>query len=111
MLYSRYTTLCLPFWISLLFLVLKHPSLVKTAGVAVLSAIITTSIFSLKDFQRIHKRLVLGEIALEAPESPEGQKALQVIDPRHDSALAQQEVRLLKQYQLSYFRSNKKDYH
>jgi hypothetical protein len=34
-----------------------------------------------------------------------------VIDPRHDPALAQQEVLLLKHYQLSYFRSNTKDYH
>ena len=107
MLASRYTTLCIPFWISVLFVMTtqqRSAFAVRTASVSVLVAILCTSVYSLKDFQRLHNRLERGANALLQPLAPENQKALAIINPRQDPLQAQAEIALLSRYQLSFYR-------
>lgn len=107
MLASRYTTLTLPLWGSLLCSLLSFPHRIRWAGWLLVLLATATSAASFADLQRLHNRLAKGELALAQPDSPEGLRALRSINPRGDIQQAQREVALLAQYRLSFYREHK----
>ncbi len=105
---SRYTTLALPFWSVILMLLLHEGSCSRRIAFVLLFAILVTSIYSTKDLQRMHRRLDKGLTAFTEPNTPEAEKALRIINPRPDPALAREERALLQKYALGpYARNNR----
>ena len=106
MLASRYTTFMLPFWAAVLCPLLCLPGQARWSGVLLSLLITYTSATGMTDWQRLHNRLVKGELALTHPSSPDGLRALKGINPRQDPQQAQQEVALLAQYRLRFYRTH-----
>lgn len=109
MLASRYGTLMLPFWTVATILLLqgiRQPANkgALLTGTLLLCSVIGSSLYSLQDIQQLHKRQTKGALALAQINTAAGQQQLAVINPRHDRAQALQEVALLQQYRLSFFR-------
>ncbi len=115
MLASRYGTLTLVFWMTSSMLLLenirkkKKKILWNSAGFLLLASLLISDIFSIKEFQQLHKRLQRGSIALAKIETPEGQNQIAVINPRKNREQALQEVQLLQQYHLSFYRHHPQD--
>lgn len=106
MLASRYGTLTLPFWAVTAMLLMNTVSIAwRISSMALLLSFLISNIYSLQDFQQMHKRLQRGSVALATIDTPQGQHALPVINPRSDQTKALQEVEQLKRYQLSFFRN------
>lgn len=102
MLSSRYTTLMLPLW-AVLICQLTHARFARLAGIPLLLAVLATSLYSVKDIQRLHHRLDKGMLAFVEVDTPEAAKALKIINPRTDLARAHAELNLMKQYGLGPF--------
>lgn len=116
MLASRYGTLTLPFWVVTAMLLMntlsmnnilrgKKTTVWQISNIGLLLCLAASNIYSLQDFQQMHKRLQRGSVALATIDTAQGQHALPVINPRSDQAQALQEVEQLKRYQLSFFRN------
>lgn len=110
MLSSRYSTASLPFWCMIAVLQIRtiNKNLLQHAlNAALLIALLASGIDSLKDFQQIHNRQQKGMAAMQAISAgnTENLRQLPAINPRADQTRAVQEVKMLQQYQLSYFRN------
>lgn len=97
---SRYTTLMLPFWSVLLILLLRGGLHSRRITFVLLVAVLITSAYSTNDMQRMHRRMEKGLTAFSQPNTPEGEKALRIINPRPDPARARTERSLLQHYSL-----------
>lgn len=109
MLASRYGTLTLPFWMPVAMLLMERIQngsnrVWLTTGALLLLCLFANQAYSVKDFRQLHNRMQRGAAALATIDSEEGKRQLPVINPRSDKMLALQEVQLLKQYRLSFFR-------
>ncbi|HQQ63944.1 MAG TPA: hypothetical protein PLF22_10265 [Pseudomonadales bacterium] len=110
MLSSRYGTAGLPFWtlLAILQIRLVDKSVLQHAiNAALLIALLASGIDSLKDMQLIHNRQQKGITAMQAiaTGNTENLRQLPAINPRADQTRAVQEVKMLQQYRLSYFRN------
>jgi hypothetical protein len=131
MLASRYGTLTLPFWAMAALLLVDRMFLVDrmllvdrmtgsranhrppigplvigplVLGTVLLASLLGNGIYSLQEFEQMHRRLQRGANAMAAIDTPAGIQQLPVINPRADRNRAIAEVQMLKQYRLSYFR-------
>ena len=112
MLASRYGTLTLAFWMTAAVFLLDNirkkqkTKFWNAAGLLLLVNLLISDLFSLQEFQQLHKRLQRGSIALAQIDTPEGQNQLAVINPRKDRTQALQEAQLLRKYHLSFYRNH-----
>jgi hypothetical protein len=119
MLASRYGTLTLPFWSMAALLLVDRmtgsranhrppigPLVIGplVLGTVLLASLLGNGIYSLQEFEQMHRRLQRGANAMAAIDTPAGIQQLPVINPRADRNRAIAEVQMLKQYRLSYFR-------
>lgn len=112
MLASRYGTLTLPVWAVITMLLAKkihkpYKSTCSIAGAGLLACLLFCNVYSFRDFEQMHRRLQRGSIALSQPDNAEIKNRIMVINPRQDQEQAAQEVKLLQQYQLSFYRKNR----
>ncbi len=109
MLASRYGTLTLPLLV-VAFAALRSNTALwsKALSALLLVSCIASSVYSVKEFRQLHNRLQNGATALALlqtnPNDETGQKKLVAINPRTDQQKALQEVKLLQQYGLSFYR-------
>lgn len=111
MLATRYGTLTLPWWIISVLLLMNslyaQRSRQQLICFVLLVLLATNSVYSLQDWQQLHKRMARGQMALQQIHTEVGRRALPAINPRPAPELALQEVALLQQYRLSFYRDEK----
>ena len=112
MLASRYGTLMLPLWTIITMLLIKDlaswrlSNLRVAAAILLLSSLVTSKFYSLKEWQQLHNRFQKGKIALMQIDNQEGQSKINIINPRKDRELAIKEALMLRNYHLSFYRKS-----